>query len=71
MLDVSECFVTDEGSTVHRCVKHIPPYHEQGIQLVTRGFRETVNRLTVQLVLTQEQIVQDNKGSTFRAVTDT
>ncbi len=57
--------------TVHRYVKHIPPCHEQGMQLVTRGFRETVNRLTVQLVQTQTQIVQDNRGSTFHVVADT
>jgi hypothetical protein len=36
-----------------------------------RGFRETVNRLTVELVQTQVQIVQDRRGSTFHAVVDT
>jgi hypothetical protein len=49
MLHVVECFVHDEVSTVYRCVKHIPPWHEQDMQLVTCGFRETVNLLTVHL----------------------
>ena len=46
---MTECFVHDEASTVHRFVKHIPPWHEQGMQVTTRRFRETVNRLTVEL----------------------
>jgi hypothetical protein len=33
MLHTAECFVHDEARTVHRCVKHIPPCHEQDIQL--------------------------------------
>ena len=70
MLYVTECFVHDEVSTVQRCVKPIPPFHEQGIQLVTRGFRKTVNRFTLLLVQTQTQIVQDIRGSTFHAVVD-
>jgi hypothetical protein len=58
---VAECFVHDEVITVYRCVKHIPTVHEQGIHLVTRGFRETVNNITitVDLLQTQTQIVQD------------
>ncbi len=71
MFHVAECFVHDEASTVHRYVKRIPPCHEQGMQLPTRGFRETVNRLTVELVQVQAQIAQDRRGSTFHAVADT
>ena len=55
MLHAAECFVHDEASTVHRCVKRIPPCHEQVMQFATRGFRETVNRLTVQLIQSQAQ----------------
>ncbi len=40
------------------------------MQLETCGFRVTVNRLTVQLVQDQTQIVQDRRGSTFHTVVD-
>ncbi len=69
--NVAECFVHVEVSTVHRCVKDIPPSHEQGMQFATRGFRETVNRFTVQFVQDQTQIVQDIRGFTFHTVVDT
>jgi hypothetical protein len=75
-LTVSSCSMWQNAlsmmkQTVHRCVKRIPPCNEQGMQLATRGFRETVNRITVELVQTQAQIVQDSRGSTFHAVVDT
>ncbi len=69
--NVAECFVHVEVSTVHRCVKDIPPSHEQGMLFATRGFRETVNRFTVLLVQDQAQIVQDIRGFTFHTVVDT
>jgi hypothetical protein len=47
---------------MHRCVKHIPPCHEQGIQLATRGFQEAVNRLTVELVQAQAVAGTDRTG---------
>jgi hypothetical protein len=71
MLNETECFVHDETSTVYRCVKRIPPCHEQDIQVASRGFRETVNRFSVQIVQDQSQIVQDIRDSTFHIVTDT
>ncbi len=76
MLHSAECFVHDETSTVHSCVKHIPPWHEQGRPSIgslysLSRFRETVNRLTVQLVQTQTQIVQDTRGSTYHTVAET
>ena len=55
---------TGVWNTFHRVMK-------KGRHLPTRGFRETVNRLTVDLVQTQTQIVQDIRGSTFHSVDDT
>jgi hypothetical protein len=42
MLYVEECFVHDEESTVHRCVKHIPPCHEDQTQIVQDSRGSTV-----------------------------
>jgi hypothetical protein len=49
------------------CDNENPTTHSISMKLATRGFRETVNRLTVQLVQTQSQIVQDSRGSTLHA----
>jgi hypothetical protein len=70
MLHVAECFVHDESGTVYRFVKHIPPCHEQDMKLPTRGFRETVNRLTVQLVQTQAPLHYYLVGISFPSKSD-
>ena len=49
------------------CDNENPTTHSISMKLATRGFRETVNRLTVQLVQAQAQIVLDSRGSTLHA----